>query len=299
MEGLQQPGFWPFTATVDWCEENYTTSFYIAEFWNTISNLVIMFFGLFGIYTSIRCKTEIHFILAYFFLFIVGIGSFIFHCTLTWEGQLLDEVPMIFTSMPLLYAMAGMKIYDQKKKDLLKILLYAYPLFLIPVYVYWKNYEIFLVGYAVTVWIMIFWGYYQGKYIQKISDQNIHIFPNQPISMYWKSIMTYGMAFVFWVVDQAFCDQLKQLKSEVGPFFSPFLEFHAIWHFGSGYGTYLLIVCNQQAYALMNQFDSKFQNFFKEKSFRYKGDHFFKGILPYIRPIREKDLEHNKQVKVE
>ncbi len=33
-------GFWgPRTASVDWCEPNYVHTFWIAEFWNTLSSV--------------------------------------------------------------------------------------------------------------------------------------------------------------------------------------------------------------------------------------------------------------------
>jgi len=36
-------GWWGHpTASIDWCEENYVVSYYIAEFWNTISNLAMI-----------------------------------------------------------------------------------------------------------------------------------------------------------------------------------------------------------------------------------------------------------------
>ncbi|KRX08754.1 hypothetical protein PPERSA_08065 [Pseudocohnilembus persalinus] len=47
---LYKESFWGQpTSTMDWCEANYEYSFYIAEFWNTLSNLFIMLFGLLGL----------------------------------------------------------------------------------------------------------------------------------------------------------------------------------------------------------------------------------------------------------
>jgi dihydroceramidase len=46
MENLEH-GFWgPTTATADWCEINYDTTPYVAEFWNTVSSFVISLAGL-------------------------------------------------------------------------------------------------------------------------------------------------------------------------------------------------------------------------------------------------------------
>ena len=50
-----QKGFWePRTSTIDWCEINYEVTYYIAEFWNTISNLEMIILPVYGIYWSFK-----------------------------------------------------------------------------------------------------------------------------------------------------------------------------------------------------------------------------------------------------
>ncbi|XP_013916330.1 PREDICTED: alkaline ceramidase 3 [Thamnophis sirtalis] len=62
-------GYWgPPTSTLDWCEENYVVSSYIAEF-------------------------------------SVGLGSWCFHMTLKYEMQLLDELPMIYSCCVFVYCL--------------------------------------------------------------------------------------------------------------------------------------------------------------------------------------------------
>ncbi|KAF9112263.1 Alkaline ceramidase 3 [Mortierella sp. AM989] len=95
-------GYWsPNTASVDWCENNYVVSYYIAEFWNTISSLFIILLGELGLYL---CPTkERRFKVAFRTISIVGIGSTLFHGTLRHKMQLLDELPMIYAATALVF----------------------------------------------------------------------------------------------------------------------------------------------------------------------------------------------------
>jgi len=42
-------GFWGSVgSSIDWCERNYAVSYYVAEYYNTVSNLVLLLMGLWG-----------------------------------------------------------------------------------------------------------------------------------------------------------------------------------------------------------------------------------------------------------
>ncbi|XP_058875617.1 alkaline ceramidase 3-like, partial [Acipenser ruthenus] len=93
-----RPGYWGRpTSTLDWCEENYSVSFYIAEFWNTVSNLILILPPIYGAIQTLRDGLETRYVFAYVGLAAVGIGSWCFHMTLQYEMQLLDELPMIYS----------------------------------------------------------------------------------------------------------------------------------------------------------------------------------------------------------
>ncbi|KDN38387.1 alkaline phytoceramidase [Tilletiaria anomala UBC 951] len=86
------------TSTLYWCEEKFRWSKYVAEPINTFTN---GFFVLLSIYGAIQVKRER--LLDRFFwcqlgITLVGIGSALFHGTLKYEAQLLDELPMIYVS---------------------------------------------------------------------------------------------------------------------------------------------------------------------------------------------------------
>lgn len=101
------PGGWywgDIDANIDWCERNYDTTEYIAEFWNTISSIPIFLFALAGYIAGKRyAMAESRFSLAFFLMMLVGLGSTCFHATLRRYAQSMDELPMLWTSICLFY----------------------------------------------------------------------------------------------------------------------------------------------------------------------------------------------------
>ncbi|KAF3904752.1 hypothetical protein ABW20_dc0101963 [Dactylellina cionopaga] len=117
-------GLWGVaTSSVNWCETDYTFSFYIAEFFNTWSSFCMIAFGIFGqwslnylhknLNTKSKSKENIYDPLlsqpgllgldrlwyTWFALQIVGWGSIAFHASLQWWSQAFDEVPMVWTAI--------------------------------------------------------------------------------------------------------------------------------------------------------------------------------------------------------
>ncbi|KAG0348234.1 Alkaline ceramidase 3 [Podila humilis] len=84
-------GYWsPNTASVDWCENNYVMSFYVAEFWNTVSNVSSLFAA--GVGYHFFPTDERRFKYLFWTFYLVGIGSTLFHGTLRHKMQLLGNV---------------------------------------------------------------------------------------------------------------------------------------------------------------------------------------------------------------
>lgn len=90
-------GFWgAITASVDWCEPNYQLTPYIAEPFNTLSSLAMVGVGEFGVYKNDATCWKHWF--CFRLISLVGFGSFLFHMTLKYYNQMLDELPMVWTS---------------------------------------------------------------------------------------------------------------------------------------------------------------------------------------------------------
>eukprot|EP00040_Diaphanoeca_grandis_P026947 m.152104 g.152104 ORF g.152104 m.152104 type:complete len:290 (-) comp30791_c0_seq2:351-1220(-) len=97
------PGFWgEVTSSVDWCEPNYAWSSFIAEFWNSLSSFGMVAVGLAGIYLH-RQVLETRFLLAFFFVSVLGLGSVSFHASLKHTTQMFDELPMLYAVMTVLF----------------------------------------------------------------------------------------------------------------------------------------------------------------------------------------------------
>ena len=98
-------GFWgPVTSTMNWCEENYVLVSWIAEFWNSLSSIFILVVGLIG--WRLHRNHDLGMQIAFIALGIIGFGSMAFHGTLRFETQMMDEIPMVWAALCMLYNLA-------------------------------------------------------------------------------------------------------------------------------------------------------------------------------------------------
>lgn len=83
------------TSYIDWCEVNYhkdAGGWMIAELWNTISNASYLFVGLHVITMANRYKfLGARFVWLGVMLVFIGLFSALFHATLLWQTQNMDE----------------------------------------------------------------------------------------------------------------------------------------------------------------------------------------------------------------
>lgn len=121
-------------STVDWCEENYKVSEYIAEFWNTVTGLCLI---LSGVIFYVNKKQLLKNITQYYdnffriciLLVVVGIGTMLFHGTLYYPFQLLDELPMIVLANEYLTVLVSLQTTQFTIKNIdpyFKVLQYTY-----------------------------------------------------------------------------------------------------------------------------------------------------------------------------
>eukprot|EP00759_Apiculatamorpha_spiralis_P038720 PhF_6_TR37807/c0_g1_i1/m.56289/K04711/ACER3, YDC1; dihydroceramidase len=102
-------GAWPITSNMDWCEENYVVVSFIAEFFNTLSSIPVALFALHGCLHVYRNSLGPMPLALHLIMFVVGVGSVLFHGTLTWQGQTADEIPMLLAITLYLYAILSIR----------------------------------------------------------------------------------------------------------------------------------------------------------------------------------------------
>lgn len=233
-------GYWgPVTSTIDWCESNYIVTYYIAEFWNSVSNLSFIIPPLI-VCRQLWSSPQVDkvYLLSLVYMAFTGLGSFAFHSTLKFEMQLWDELSMVWSALFVLFLV--IKILKPKESSSYIMPLIAYGLGTNSIYLFIKIPIIFQVCYAVIHFSVIFSSYQLSR-----------LYPVDR-RLYWATIILSTLAFLLWNIDNHFCPQLQKLRLLLLPTpCAPLTQLHALWHVLAGYGSFsLLLFCIQaQLYA--------------------------------------------------
>jgi len=238
-------GYWgPSTSSIDWCEANYAITRFIAEFTNTLSNLVFVSWAVYGLKNCGQENLPLPLALCQVGIALVGVGSFLFHATLRYEWQLGDELPMIFCSAFIAYV-----AFDARSARLprtrfvrcLPYLLFLYSFGVSAVYLRYPNPVIHQTAFAFLELV----GTCRVAYIVHTAPERTN--QEQRNKADAKRYILTGSAifligFLIWNIDNLFCDRISQLKEHLGTPWSFILEGHAWWHLATGTGAYLRVV---------------------------------------------------------
>ena len=224
-------GHWgPPTSSVDWCEANYRFSPYVAEFFNTLSSLAMVTVGIIGLLRH-RKTLETRFLVAFVAIAVVGLGSAAFHATLRFELQMLDELPMLYLALVMVYIL--LEIRPGRR------------------YGRWLPIALALHGVLVTALATLTRGQLQF-YVFHLSFGSLELFALYRVvllyrasenprvrRLFWLGMGSYVLAVALWFVDLRYCDFLAVTLPGLG---LPNPELHAVWHVLVSFGFYLLVV---------------------------------------------------------
>lgn len=230
-------GYWGQpTSTLDWCENNYEVSYYIAEFWNTVTNLSMIIPPIWGMCDAYRQGFEKRFVILYLFLLLTGIGSWMFHMTLLYEMQLMDELPMVWGSSYMVYSLYEVRIPKNEGSKAMAVLMGSYSVLVTVVYLQIKDPIFHQMMYGVLVFTLL------------AMDLHLNIcqYSKAGVKVFIAGFFMYLGGFMLWNVDNLFCSQLTSLRSQYTANglrgLAQVTQLHGWWHLLAGYATYLHIL---------------------------------------------------------
>nr|CAD7568011.1 unnamed protein product [Timema californicum] len=221
----------PGSSPVDWCEGNYLISPNIAEFGNTVSNILFivcppLMMSLYQEYC--QCVHRgIHAL--WVMLIFVGLCSAYFHATLSFIGQLLDEVAILWL--------------------LTAALCMFYPKRLFPTFVYCDR-KLFSWTMGVSAVLFTALGVLKpiinsfalmvlGSGVIILLLLEIRRMTGRMQRLGLRTVAVWVLAVACWIADRVLCDTLRSLHF-------PYL--HAIWHILIFIASYTIIVIYSHAY---------------------------------------------------
>ena len=97
---------------INWCEKDYVKTKYIAEFWNTVTNIVYVYIGLKSLLLCRQKRLPTRFYMIACFILLTGITSGLFHATLHLEHQRLDEIFENASMISIFHTLSSLSIYN-------------------------------------------------------------------------------------------------------------------------------------------------------------------------------------------
>ncbi|KAF9952590.1 Alkaline ceramidase 3 [Mortierella alpina] len=231
-------GFWsPHTASVDWCESNYAVSFYIAEFWNTISNVACLAAATLAYLSFPGNERRFRYLFVTFG--IIGLGSTLFHGTLRHKMQLLDELPMLYSATMILFILVEAKYGSQGKWFPIALAAWtAITTFIFSTTGGPLQFYTFQTTYTTLQFAMIYL-----LRVLHVQQRAIHG-PNPAVSMLIRHAFASGFfAVTVWLIDLRLCEFVNGVGSRSFLKWNP--QLHAWWHVFSAcalYHTTMMII---------------------------------------------------------
>lgn len=265
-------GYWgDKTVTLNFCEEDYVISYYCAEFCNTLTNLLFIWLGLKGIRDCFKYGHPAIFVIAFIGYMIVGTGSTLFHATLKYPMQLVDELSMIYTTCLMCFA-----TFSYRRSRAFSVVLGAALIglawFITARYYHTKDPQFHQDAYAVLTAVVVFSNMWimeksvrpalEKRQQQRSAASGVPT-ADTIIKDMWILVAT-GLTiflggFLIWNLDNVYCSTIRPWRHNMGLPWAVVLEGHAWWHLMTGIGAYYYITWRVWIHRCMDGEEDKFQ----------------------------------------
>ncbi|CAJ2649438.1 unnamed protein product [Trifolium pratense] len=210
--------FWgPVTSTKECCEENYVHSSYIAELYNTISNIPAIILALIGLINALRQRFEKRFSILHLSNMILAIGSMLYHATLQRVQQQGDETPMVWEVLLYMYILYSP---DWRHRSTMPIFLFLYGAGFATAHAVFRYGVGFKIHYIVLCLLCTPRMYKYYIYTQDVLAKRL-------AKLYLGTLL---LGSLFGFCDRVFCEEI--LRWPINP------QGHALWHVFMGFNSY-------------------------------------------------------------
>lgn len=251
-------------STIEWCENNYEYSNYISELFNTLTGACLAFCALFFYLNHKFDKDVLLFNNILIVLTILGVGTMLFHATLLYVFQMMDEIPMLFLCFEYMRIIHNNLLGIPNHGFILNIQkkIYIFSFFIICIGYYSNFFQVFLFQMSIlslVLYLLILINtinirhkkYHHKILIKKniLEQQYLNYFNInnelrlldynlEYINKLDKKLKLYKSYFylsivsslLFWSIDNFYCDLLKELNISING--------HALWHIITSIGLY-------------------------------------------------------------
>jgi dihydroceramidase len=185
-----------------------------------------------------KLKQESRFTAGFASFLLVGIGSWLFHMTLLYEMQLLDELPMLYATCVLIYS-----AFESERNNIhgwkLPATLTCIALLISAIYVFVKSPLFHQWSYGLLTAVLVLRALYL---FNRVPACEAKCTMRRMLISSWSM---YALGFLVWNIDNEFCPQIRAARAYLGSPWDSLLQLHGWWHILTGLGSYAYIVFSQ------------------------------------------------------
>ncbi|KAK4164320.1 ceramidase [Cladorrhinum sp. PSN259] len=219
-------GAWsPPTSRANFCEEDYSFTAYMAEFINTLTNFIYIYYGILHIRrTNSKDFMSIS-------LLLLGTCSLLFHATLLLPLELSDELSMLALGWSLLQGILTVTLDKfSRRYKLTNVFLALFFVSFSAFYVYSQHiiyHSVVFISILATITL-------RTTYLLLFTNNFPKDKRSEWTSKAWKTVAILLLAFTVWDIDLGFCAELRALRHAMGLPRAWLFELHGWWHILTG-----------------------------------------------------------------
>ncbi|CAI6073397.1 unnamed protein product [Clonostachys chloroleuca] len=223
------------TSYLNFCEEDYAITRYIAEFINTLSSITFILYGLYGLLYTRQRKNARSPVLLYYGLIGIGVCSGGYHMTLKYHTQMSDELSMHLLTTPLVYRLLTFNATPEKTRLVGIVLTILFTVVMVT-HMVMDEFLLHATTFALAIYVIV-------TRSRRIIPQQC---PDPKVRKSIQNVSTFGLVcfaagYSVWLVDQYVCNVLIDTRRSVGLPLAFLLELHGWWHVLTAIGGYVAV----------------------------------------------------------